>query len=249
MKPARARPCLCRGLALSAAMTLVTLGACASEFSVSPISIELKPDALTETVTVTNHAKTRLRVSIRLMEWKQDAEGKDVYTDTGDIVYFPRQMDVEPQSKRLVRLGAKHPAAGTERTYRLFIEEQPEAAPDGRRGQVSFFFRFGVPIFLAPVDPKPQPEVTAPTLDNGKVSLAVRNDGNQHVRVTKISVSDGAGFSREVAGWYALPGTQRAYTVDLPRDACRKATSLDVVVEGEGLRVDRKLHVDPARCG
>jgi hypothetical protein len=32
-------------------------------------------------------------------------------------------------------------------------------------------------------------------------------------------------------------------------DVCRKAKTLSVAIEGEGVRADRKLHVDPARCG
>ena len=66
---------------------------------------------------------TRLRVLVKLVEWTQDASGKDVYADSADLVYFPRQMEIEPGAKRLVRVGAKAPAQGAERAYRLFIEE------------------------------------------------------------------------------------------------------------------------------
>ena len=130
-----------------------------SEFSVTPIRVELKAGALNETITVTNHSRERLRVSVRLMAWSQDAQGADVYQETTDLVYFPRLLDLDPDSKRLIRLGAKVPGATTERTYRLFIEEQPEPTPGNARPQVAIVFKFGVPVFLPPALPRPMPEV------------------------------------------------------------------------------------------
>lgn len=220
----------------------------ASEFSVTPIRAELKAGVLSETLTVTNHATARLRVSIKLMEWTQDAAGKDVYRDSSDLVYFPRQMEIAPGSKRLVRVGAKTPGALVERTYRLFIEEEPEPSSDATRAQVALYFRFGVPIFVTPAVPKPLPDVTEPTLEKGKLAVVVKNSGNQHFRLNKLSITDGAEYSREIAGWYSLAGSERTYSADVPKDICQNAKTLSVTLEGDGIRIDRKLNVDPTRC-
>lgn len=239
--------CLCVAAALTAFALSVQLPAAASEFSVTPIRAELKPGAMNETITVTNDSPGRLRVTVKLMAWTQDASGKDVYEESGDLVYFPRQMDMEPGAKRLVRVGAKTPAATAERAYRLFIEEVPE--PTQTTGPaVTFYFRFGVPIFLPPAVPKPLPEVQQPTLEKGKLSLVIRNAGNQNFRLSKLTVTDGAAYSQEIAGWYSLAGTSRTYAVNIPPQACRNATALAVKVEGEGISFDRKLTVDPASC-
>lgn len=219
-----------------------------SDFSVSPVRVELRPGALSETITVMNHAPARLRVSVKLMEWTQDEQGNDIYKDSGDIVYFPRQLEVEADGRRLVRVGAKTPAGPTERTYRVFIEEQPEASPEGRNAQIAVYFRFGVPIFLPPAVLRMQADVGEPVLDKGKLSLQVRNGGNQHFRVVRVIVSDGAGHQQEIAGWYSLAGAQKTYTLDIPAEVCRRAKTLNVTVEGEGVSADRKLDVDPARC-
>lgn len=234
-------------VALLAAAGLA-LPAAAAEFSVSPIRAELKPGTLSETITVTNDSTARLRVSIKLMEWTQDAEGKDVYKESNDLVYFPRQMEIEPQAKRLVRIGARTPAGPVERTYRLFIEEEAEASPDQNRGQVAFVFRFAVPVFLPPALPKPQPEVGEPTLAQRKLTLPIRNAGNQHFRLSRVVVSDGATFTRELPGWYSLANSRRIYSADIPPDICRAGKALTVTVEGEGVRVDRKIDVDPKGC-
>lgn len=229
--------CLCVGMPCGA-----------GEFSVTPIRAELKAGALSETITVTNHLQQPLRVSVKLMEWTQDANGKDVYVDSSDLVYFPRQLDIPPEARRLVRIGAKSPAGVKERTYRLFIEEQAEASTAPNRAQVAFYFRFGLPVFLTPAAPRPQPEASELALDRGKLSVTLHNRGNQHVRLTKVTVSDGAGFRQELAGWYSLAGASRTYAADIPPDTCRRATELTVALEGEGLRIDRKLHVDPQHC-
>lgn len=235
---------------LSAALAALALAApaVAGDFSVTPIRAELKAGALNETITVTNHGDARLRVSVRLMEWTQSETGEDIYKDSTDLIYFPRQLEIEPEGKRLVRVGARTPAGVTERTYRLFIEEEPDPATQQRGAQLSFLFRFGVPVFLPPADPKPAPDIQAPTLAAGKLSLPVRNTGNQHFRLNKVVVSDGAGYSQEVTGWYSLAGTRRTYVATVPPEVCAKARTLQVVAEGEGLQVERTLNVDPAAC-
>ncbi|WBY03762.1 fimbria/pilus periplasmic chaperone [Ramlibacter tataouinensis] len=232
---------------LAAALALCQAPAFAAEFSITPIRIELKPGVMSETVTVINHADKPLRVTVKLAAWTQDEQGKDVYTDSADLVYFPRQLDLPPDSKRLVRVGLKTPAGSTERAYRLFVEEIPEVAAI-TQPQVNFTFRFGVPIFLPPVQPRAQFEVLEPKLSAGQLSIGVRNAGNQHVRLTKLTISDGGSYQQELAGWYSLAGTQRSYAANLPADVCRRVRKLDITVEGNGLRVDRQLHVDPGSC-
>jgi fimbrial chaperone protein len=232
---------------LAIALAAWSQAAVSAEFSVTPIRAELKPGTLSETISVSNESPGKLRVSVKLVEWTQDEKGADVYKDSNDLVYFPRQMDLEPGTKRLVRVGAKTPSTTTEKTYRLFLEEVPEANASGS-SVVNFYFRFGVPVFLPPPNAKPEPTVGEPSLAGGKMSISVANPGNQHFRLHRVVVTDGASFRQEVAGWYSLAGTQRVYTADIPRDVCRRGGALTVRLEGENANWDRKLHVDPARC-
>ncbi len=229
-------------------MAAVALAAHAGEFSVSPIRAELKPGALSETITVTNHAQQRLRVSIKLMAWSQDEQGKDIYTESADLVYFPRQMDIEADAKKVVRVGLKSPLGEVERTYRLFIEEIRDQFASSDQPAVNFNFRFGVPIFVPPSTPRTAFEVMDLVLQQGKLVIPVSNTGNQHVRPAKVTVGNGDGYSQDLTGWYSLANTRREYRVDIPQEVCRKSRTLLVVVEGPDLRLDRQLHVDPASC-
>jgi fimbrial chaperone protein len=220
----------------------------AADIFVSPVRADLRGATLSETITVSNLGSSRIRVGVKLMEWTQDAQGNDVYKDTSELVYFPRQLELDADGKRQIRVGATSPGAATERTYRMFIEELPDPSAAAAPAQVRVYFRMGVPVFVPPAQPKPQPEISEPTLERGKISVQVKNTGNQHVRLVRLKVEDGAGFSEEVAGWYTLAGAQRTYSLDVPRDVCRKAKTLNIAIEGEGVRADRKLNVDPARC-
>src|SRR5690349_23156260 len=157
----------------------------AAEFSVMPIRVDLKPGTLTETITVSNEGTAPFRVSMKLMAWSQDARGEDIYQDASDLVYFPRQMEIAPGARRLVRIGAKTIPAGDERTYRLFIEEVPVADASGGTG-VNFFFRFGVPVFVTPPGTKPAVTVGEASLSKGKLSVPVQNTGNRHYRFNRV---------------------------------------------------------------
>lgn len=247
-QPISSFPCLARSLLAAALFPALCATASAADFSVTPIRAELKAGALSETITVTNDSPARLRVGIKLMEWTQDANGKDVYTDSGDLIYFPRQMDIEPGAKRLVRVGAKSPAVGTERAYRLFIEEMPEPGAQTSTA-VTFYFRFGVPIFVPPAAGKPVLETSPPSLAKGQLKQVVSNPGNKYLRLNRITVSDGGQFQQDIAGWYSLAGTSRTYTADIPNDICRSARTLRVRGEGEGISFEREVAVDPSRCG
>lgn len=236
-------------LVAAAATTAFCTAALAGDFSVSPIRAELKPGNMSETVTVTNHADKPLRVGVRLMSWTQDESGTDVLHESGDLVYFPRQLDFEPNGKRLVRVGAKSAAGTTERAYRLFIEEAPSPLGDDQRGaQVAVYFKFGVPIFLPPAVPKVQADFSEPVVSQGQLALEVRNTGNVHFRLTTVKVDDGAGFSINIGGWYMLPGTTRKYVATIPAELCRKTAHMLLTAEGDGVRYTHDIPITPANC-
>src|SRR5512143_2941873 len=62
------------------------LSSFAGEWRVTPISLGLGKDAKSGVITVSNDAAEKLNGQMKAMEWTQDAEGKDVYSETADII-------------------------------------------------------------------------------------------------------------------------------------------------------------------
>ncbi len=142
-----------RGTLVALCCALLWTGAAlAGEFTVNPTRLDLGAAARSGVVTVRNDGKSPLSFQLQAMDWAQDATGKDQYTETRDLIFFPRILTIEPGQEGVVRVGTKTPVVPTEKTYRLFIEELPGTNKDPEKPgvQIAFLIRFGAPIFIAP---------------------------------------------------------------------------------------------------
>lgn len=224
----------------------------AGEFRVTPIRLSLDARAKTGVITVNNEAEEKLQCQMKAFEWTQDEAGKDVYGETGDIIFFPKLMIIEPKSERVIRVGIKMPAIAKEKTYRLFIEEIPE--PRKAQGTaVAVAIRFGVPIFSQPVKEEARGAIEKFDVSKAVVALGLKNTGNVHVVIDSVKLlgRDEKGvqtLSRDLSGWYLLSGAARLYSVPLSRDACMKTATLDVEVKTNKINLKRKLNVDASMC-
>lgn len=218
----------------------------------SPIRLDFGRDAKTGIITVMNDAEEELRLQLTAHEWTQDAEGRDVYAESGDLVYYPKMMVVDGKSERIVRAGFRVPAAAREKAYRLFIEEIP--APRKSAGtNVAIAVRFGVPVFVKPPKEEPKAEIGPVAMDNGTVSARVRNAGNAHfvIRAVTVTGKDSRGeevFSRETRGWYLLAGASRSYATAIPPEICPNVTHVDVAVRTDGSTLAGRLAADRSMC-
>ena len=235
-------------IAVSLAAGLLPIAAAAAEFSVTPIRVDLARGARSAAVTVTNDDARPLRMQVRLVEWTQDADGKDVYLDSDELVYFPKLMSVRAGEKRLVRVGLKTPMGATERTYRLLLDELPDASSPAAASGLNFTIRFALPIFLPAVAPLPSGAIEAVALRDGTLSVTVRNTGNQHFRIASVAARSGEAFAAEASGWYLLPGVARVHTLEVPVEACRGLRRLDITVKTDKLSLEGGLDVEPWMC-
>lgn len=224
----------------------------AGDFRVSPVMLHFEKDTKSGVVKLINEGGEGLRLQLGAFEWTQDAEGKDVYAETADVVFFPKIMVVEPQSTRVIRVGRKLPAAEKEKTYRLFVEEIPRRAKsEGVR--VTIAVRFGVPIFVNPAKEEPRGEIAEVELSAGVLGLLVRNSGNVHFMIQSIDVSgrNAEGeeeYSHQIAGWYLLAGASRRYSAEIPPEVCSGLSNLQVSVKTDRLTIETKVDVDKAQC-
>jgi fimbrial chaperone protein len=224
----------------------------AGEWKVTPIRLDLGKDARSGAVTVINESEERLQVQMNAMEWTQDAEGKDRYEETSEILFFPRIMLFDKKEEKILRAGIKIPAIEKEKTYRLFIEEIPGPGK-GQGANIAIAIRFGLPIFVRPQKEKASGEAGPVVMSGGTVKVPVRNTGNVHFVIQSILVigKDGTGkeiFSRELSGWYLLPGASRLYTTSVPPELCGSLTTLGIEVRTDKIPLRGQLVADPSMC-
>lgn len=236
---------------------LACLPAAAGEFSIKPIRVELGSAIRSAVITVKNESQDKLSFQLQAMEWTQDKTGKDEYTDTRDLVYFPKIMTIDPGQEGVIRVGAKNAVVPTEKTYRLFIEELPGVAkaptPQGGSAQINVLIRFGAPIFVTPLQPRDGLEIDSLSLANGVLTIAARNSGNRHQMVQGINLKglDGKGeeiYALTLADRYLLAGTAKSYTTTIDSDRCSRINELAIEFRTDKLSVKRKLEVTRAMC-
>ena len=241
-----------------ASWLLVQSGAAAAgDFTVEPFRVEMGPRQKSGIFTVTNTGSGSLSFQVKIAEWTQDPEGKDVYSSSADIVFYPRILTLKGGERQIIRVGANKPLVAKEKAYRLFIEEMPAppAAEKQRSAQVTVRISFAPPLFVRPAKIQEQGAIEKATLEQGTIRVFMRNTGNVHIRINTISVraSDGEGkevFSKRMDGWYLLNGTSRVFEAPVPSAACASIASVDVIAEGDRvtLRDKRDVGSDAGRC-
>ena len=239
-------------LILLFSLAIVPTAVIAGEWRVAPIRLELGSDARSGVISVVNEGTGRFQVQMKAFLWEQDADGKDQLTETKDLIFFPKIMVFEKPEERILRAGIKIPAAAKEKTYRLFIEEIPEAKKaDGTN--IAVAIRFGVPIFVKPLKEEPKGEIAKLELVNGDCQITVKNSGNVHFIITAVNIKgkDLKGqetFAKKLDGWYLLNGASRVYTTAIPKQACAETATLDVEIPTNRFNLLGKLDVDTSMC-
>lgn len=225
------------------------------EWRVTPIRLFFDKGSRSGILNVQNDGDQPMNLQVKAMEWTQDAEGKDQYADTADLVFFPKFLSIPGKEERVIRIGNKGVPGAKEKTYRVFVEEVTPP-PKGETGQGATVFvnvRFAVPLFVAPARDDVQAQLKA-ELKKGSVTALVQNTGNVHFRLTSLEAKgkNAKGeetFRQKVDGWYLLNGGQRSYTIQVPREACLASETLEL--EGAADRpvtIKSALKVDKGQC-
>src|SRR5262249_7800725 len=132
------------------------LPAVAATFTINPIQVFLSDSAKSGLITLQNTSPGPLRFQLSVFAWAQATDGSMVLAPTRDVVFFPKLLTLAPGEERKIRVGASTPAAATEKTYRLFVEELPsadQANPATGTSQIRVLTRAGIPIFVRPAKP------------------------------------------------------------------------------------------------
>lgn len=226
--------------------------ACAGDFGVSPLRLDLDRGTKSALITVSNEDERVLAFQIRAMQWTQDEAGADRYQDTAELVYFPRQLKIPPRERRVVRVGYKVPALQAEKAYRLYIEELADPNRSPTQTGVAITLRFGVPVFLRPPSASLAGEMRL-SAEPGAAVARVRNTGNVHfrfaaVRYTALGALGETLLEQSLGGWYLLAGAERPYRLALPPALCAQAKRLRAEAAAEGLSLLAERALEPGDC-
>lgn len=205
-------------LALICLLLACTAPAVAGRFSVAPIRVDFTSGVRIGAVSVTSEDDHPLVFRNSPSLWTQNAEGADVYTPTSDLVVTPPLLRVEASEPRIVRIGTLREPGESERSYRVFLEEQAPANPEGSGATIAVVIKFGVPVFVAPRVEHVAGSAEIVERKPGRVALQIKNTGNVHFNVEAITANGAA--LKEVSSWYLLAGTTRRYDLAIPAEAC-----------------------------
>jgi fimbrial chaperone protein len=193
----------------------------AASLQVAPVMIEVAAPGAATTLKLRNEGTAPLNAQIRVFRWTQ-VNGEDKLEPTNDVVASPPLAKLAPKvdyTVRLVRVN-KTPVA-KEETYRLFVDELPDAANQRNRA-VNLLLRYSIPVFFYPAAGNPPTLTWSVEQSGGKLAVVAKNSGDRHLRISNLKLRDekggtvsfGNGLSGYVLGsssrrWVAQPGGSR----------------------------------------
>ena len=225
----------------------------AGAFKVVPVKLHLDSKKSTTSIRIINQGEEEVTLQLDAKEWSQNDMGADIYQQTKDIVFFPKIATIEKGEERIIRIGYQKKAdAKNEKTYRLFLEELPVAKP----GETSlrFALRMVVPIFISPLKEIRNLSIENVQFSEGKISVKVKNNGNVHSIVGKLSIAGIDRFGRKVfnvegRGWYVLLGAAKTFELEIPEEKCIKAEKMMLAVEVDRDTLKKTLNFEQIQCG
>jgi fimbrial chaperone protein len=240
----------------------------AAAFTVTPVRVFLGRGTSTALLNVKNDSGEPIRFQISLQAWNQAPDGEMQLSNTSDLVFFPKLMELKPGEEKKVRIGSniKAPVA-TERSYRIFFEELPPSqvmtTPQEQQAaaQVRVLTKMGVPIFIQPASTLLKADLTSFRVAPGALSFEVRNMGNSFFMVTAATIKGFSGtgaetFARTRDGWYVLAGGMRRFDFEVPAEACAGTERIRVEVSssltderGEPLPLVEEVPATGLQCG
>lgn len=241
----------CIGILLVLVITASAVANAAS-IRVSPIRVFIGAREKISSLTIVNDADEKATIQLKAKAWNQ-GKGGDSLEDTRELIFFPRIFTLEAKQQRVVRLTLRGPpATDRERTFRLYVRDIPVIVPG--ETAVRFSLQISIPVFVSPLKEVRQWSLQKADLDKGRLRIFIRNTGNVHIQVQKITAighdRDGAElFTRDSSGWYILAGNSRPFTVPLPPSECMQVHDFKVTVQSDKDSREGEFQVSPDASG
>ena len=227
------------GIVFAACSVLAPRPVTAATFSINPTRIELNAKHQADIITVTNSGDATLRLQVRSMLWQMQADGKWKLDPSDDLIVTPELAEVAPGKTVELRVGSLQVVDATEASYRLLLNELPGLAndPSAKSGQIRVLTEINLPVFIEPEHAERKPLIRSGSIDHGRLTIGIGNDGNQRLDPQSVSVSvlDRAGktlLQKDLVANYVLAGSTGTLDLKLGRDVCSKAASVSLTWSG-----------------
>jgi P pilus assembly chaperone PapD len=204
-------------LGLVGGLGLASFGtpASAGSLQVDPIKVEITAERKIAAVRVKNESDRPVTIRGYALSWSQRG-GEDVHEEAANVVVSPPIATIAPGSVQLIRVGLRS-ASANPASYRLMVEEVPEANPGGG---VQVALRLSMPLYAFQKEGKLSDiRWSASQQPDGRWALEASNTGSGYVRVESSEARNqsGLGFASEGLLGTILPKSSRKWV--LPKDA------------------------------
>jgi len=202
----------------------------AGSFQVNPVNIPLTPNQAATSLTLKNSDREPVAVRVLAFKWTQ-VDGRDVYSETKDVIASPPIFTVPAGGTQLVRIGLRNRIAGS--AYRVILEEIPRQMPADTGIQVAL--RLNLPLYVLNKQGRADVQWRAWRSGADDLVLEARNLGAIHSQVQEIASVDASGnktvLSTEMG--VVLPGSARLWKVERRPDIATGAP-LTLVLQSPG---------------
>lgn len=199
------------GAALSLAAACIAAPALAGTLQVNPVLVEIGEGQRSGSVTVTNVEAVPVVIRAAAYEWRQE-NGEDRYIETSAMIVSPPVITIPAGGTQIIRVGPRAAAAAVG-SYRLIIEEVPDATPTAG---IRVALRLNLPLYIRMAAGRPDELAwSARRAADGTWTVEARNNGAGWVRVNAGMAAAGTGlrFEDGFAFGTVLPGGARRWTI------------------------------------
>jgi fimbrial chaperone protein len=217
---------------------------------ITPIRLFLAGNAPSGDLTIKNTTSDLAQFQVQGYAWKESTEGKTELTSSDDLIFYPTIFSLAPGATQLIRIGIEGNPPTVERTFRLLLTHLPPPQLPGEiaKPSIPVSEQFSIPVFLQPDSPTSQIDLSRAEIGAQKLSLYFRNTGNSYdmvhgIKVTGLGASGATVFNVKGTGWYVLAGSDRIFTLQIPKGACASVRSVKIDAALEDGHADATLPV------
>jgi fimbrial chaperone protein len=162
----------------------------ATSLNVAPTRVELTPAARSGSIVLENTGAVATTIQVETFAWTR-GNSVEALEPTRGLLAVPAVFNLPAGERQVIRVATRETATSeVETAYRLLITEVPVEAPETAAG-IRFALRLSLPVFITPLRAKAEPSWSLRRGAGGR-TLEVRNNGNAHLHVRRLTIHDKA---------------------------------------------------------